>query len=159
MKLTEETQATAEKAPTTAMMAGCANFRIDRCADELFAPGLLSVLTQGGVARGIKKSSVSPLIHLLMSPIVMLGIPEGVGHFGVVGGMDLRYATQTQTLGSVHLVPAASKTPGLDTKLAPLDVSGPPLETACFVSAVGIPPCDGLRLDWALSLQPAVESR
>ena len=76
MKLTEETTATAAKAPTKAMIAGCTNFRIDRCAEDLFAPGLLSTLTEGGVERASKKSSVSPLIHLLMSLTVMLGIPE-----------------------------------------------------------------------------------
>jgi hypothetical protein len=55
MKLTEETQATAAKAPTTAMMAGYANFRIDRCADDLFAPAVQSALTEGGVELLSKK--------------------------------------------------------------------------------------------------------
>src|SRR3974390_234916 len=82
MKLTEEIHATAVKAPTTAMMAGCPNFRTERGAEDPFAPGLLSALTEGSVARVSKKTSVSPLIHLSMSPIVILGIPKGAGHFG-----------------------------------------------------------------------------
>ena len=77
MKLTEATQATAAKAPTTAMMAGRENFRMDRRADELLAPRLLLAPTEGGVAQ-VSKRSVSPLIHLLMSPIVMLSIQKGV---------------------------------------------------------------------------------
>jgi hypothetical protein len=84
MKLTEATQATAAKAPTTAMMAGRANFRMDRRADELLALRLLLAPTEGGVAQVSKKRSVSPLIHLLMSPIVMLGIQKGARHFGEV---------------------------------------------------------------------------
>jgi hypothetical protein len=89
MKLTEATQATAAKAPTTAMMAGRANFRMDRRADELLALRLLLAPTEGGVVQVSKKRSVSPLIHLLMSPIVMLGIPKGVGHFGEVEPANL----------------------------------------------------------------------
>src|SRR5580693_7030385 len=40
------------------------------------APRLLLAPTEGGVAQVSKKRSVSPLIHLLMSPIVMLGIQK-----------------------------------------------------------------------------------
>ena len=56
MKLTEEIHATAVKAPTTAMMAGCPNFWTERRAKDPFAPGLLSALTEGSVARVSKKN-------------------------------------------------------------------------------------------------------
>jgi hypothetical protein len=95
MKLTEATQATAAKAPTTAMMAGRANFRMDRRADdELLAPRLLLAPTEGGVAQVSKKRSVSPLIHLLMSPIVMLGIQKRCRTFWGSGASQFNPALQ-----------------------------------------------------------------
>ena len=65
-------------APTTAAMAGCANFRIESRAVNLSAPGLLSAVTEGGVWGRSKKTSDSPLIHLLMSAVTMEGFSEWV---------------------------------------------------------------------------------
>jgi hypothetical protein len=71
IKITKKAEAT--EAPTRAAMARPTNFRIDGCAVDLSSPGLLSTVTEGGVWRGAKKLSLSPLIHLLISANDMMG--------------------------------------------------------------------------------------
>jgi hypothetical protein len=79
IKITKKAEAT--EAPTRAAMARPTNFRIDGCAVEVSSPGLLSAVTEGGVWRGSKKPSLSPLIHLLISARDMMGDPEVVRYF------------------------------------------------------------------------------
>jgi hypothetical protein len=63
------------RAPTTVTIAGWVNFQRDGRTVDLSSLTLLSGLTEGGIWRGSKKSSVSPLIHLSRSAGLMM---EGI---------------------------------------------------------------------------------
>jgi hypothetical protein len=103
-------------APTTAAMAGCANFRIESRAVDLSAPGLLSAVTEGGVWGRSKKTSDSPLIHLLMSAVTMEGFSEWVS---VICSREL--LSRTVWPGGVEAdSPISSVSPAQDAPRQPL---------------------------------------